>query len=309
MEKIYDVVIIGSGPAGYSAAIYAQRAQLDCVLLEDPLGSGGQVVTTYEVANYPGITEVDGFTLAQKFREHALALGLDIKAEKVKSLQLEGELKEVRTRKHTYSTRAIILASGATHASLGVPGEEELRGVGVSYCATCDGAFFKDKTTVVVGGGDVAVEDAIFLSRMCKKVYLVHRRDELRATKVLQTELFSKENVEILWDTVTLEIKGSQAVESVVLQKVKSGEQYELATDGVFIAIGINPNVELVKDRLELEHGYIKAGEDCETNLPGVFAAGDVRRKQLRQIVTAAADGANAVTSTERYLSQLAHKA
>lgn len=303
MDKIFDTIIIGSGPAGYAAGIYASRAQLDTLMLEDPLGAGGQLVNTYEVANYPGITEIDGYTLSQKFREHAIGLGLEIRGEKVKALDLLPEIKEIKTRKNTYYTRTVVLATGATHATLSVPGEEALRGVGVSYCATCDGAFFKDKVCVVVGGGDVAVEDAIFLSRVCRQVYLVHRRDELRATRVLQTELFEKENVSLIWNSVVTEINGSERVSSVTLQDVKTRESRVLETDGVFIAVGIHPYIELVQEQLELEQGYVKADETCETSVPGVFAAGDVRRKQLRQIVTAAADGANAITSIERYLT------
>lgn len=307
MEKIFDTIIIGSGPAGFSAGIYAQRAQLDCLLLEDPLGAGGQVVNTYEVANYPGITEIDGYSLSQKFREHALALGLEVRSEKVKELKLQAEIKEVVTRKNRYLSRSVILATGATHANLEVPGEAELKGMGVSYCATCDGAFYKDKICAVIGGGDVAVEDAIFLSRMCSKVYLIHRRNELRATKVLQTELFAKENIELVWDSVVTEITGTEKVDSIRVRNVRTEEEADIAVDGVFIAVGIHPYVELVEGQLELEQGYIKAGETCETNIPGVFAAGDVRRKQLRQIVTAAADGANAVTSLERYLTESKH--
>lgn len=304
MDKIFDTIIIGSGPAGFAAGIYAQRAQLSVLMLEDPLGAGGQVVNTYEVANYPGITEIDGYMLSQRFREHALALGLEIRQEKVKNLKLDADIKEVATRRNVYHAKTVILATGATHANLGVAGEERLRGAGVSYCATCDGAFFRDKTCVVVGGGDVAVEDAIFLARQCKKVYLVHRRDALRATKVLQTELFAKDNVELIWDSVVTEIKGEQQVSAVELQNVKTKETQTLATDGVFIAVGIHPYVELVADQLALDGGYIQADETCETSLSGVYAAGDVRKKQLRQIITAAADGANAVTSVERYLRE-----
>lgn len=299
----YDLVIIGSGPAGLAAAIYAQRAKLDAVVIEENFVSGGQVVTTYEVDNYPGLPGISGMDLGTTLREHAEKMGAVFVRDKVLELSLDGETKTVKGKKETYHARTVILATGAKHRMLGVPGEKELSGMGVSYCATCDGAFFRGKTVAVVGGGDVAAEDAVFLARACEKVYLIHRRNELRAAGVLQERLAALENVEILWDTVVDEIRGENRTESLLITQKKTGETGELAVDGVFIAVGITPNSELVKGKLELdEQGYIRAGEDGETSVQGVYAAGDVRTKQLRQILTAASDGANCVTSVQSYL-------
>lgn len=303
MEKIYDLIIIGSGPAGLAAAIYAQRAKLDTVVIEENFVSGGQVVTTYEVDNYPGLPGISGMDLGTTLREHAEKMGAVFIRDKVLGLELEGPDKIVTGKKETYHARTVILATGAKHRMLGVPGEEELSGMGVSYCATCDGAFFRGKTVAVAGGGDVAVEDAIFLARACEKVYLIHRRDELRAAKILQERLMALDNVEILWDTVVDEIRGENKVESLLLTQKKTGEKKELPVDGIFIAVGITPNSELVQGKLEMdEQGYIRAGEDGVTSVEGVYAAGDVRTKQLRQILTAASDGANCVTSVQNLL-------
>ena len=302
MEKTYDLIIIGSGPAGLSAAIYAQRAGLDTLVLEKEYISGGQVVNTAEVDNYPGLPGMNGYELGMKFRSHADALEAKFQIAEVKDIIIEETQKTVRTNEGDFYAKNIIISTGASHRKLGVPGERELAGMGVSYCATCDGAFFRGRTVAVVGGGDVAVEDAIFLSRMCKKVYLIHRRDELRAAKSLQEGLMSKENVEVIWDTVVDAIHGEGQVESLYLTNVKNGEKQVLEIQGVFIAVGIAPESSVFDGIVEMDHGYIKAGEDGVTSAPGIFAAGDVRTKPLRQIITAAADGANAVTSVERYL-------
>ena len=303
MDKIYDLLIIGSGPAGLAAAIYAQRARLSTLVLEKEYISGGQVVNTYEVDNYPGLPGINGFELGVKFREHADRLGAKFLTAEVKDIIIEETVKKVATSEGTFQARALILAMGAVHRELGVPGEKELAGMGVSYCATCDGAFFKERTVAVVGGGDVAVEDAIFLARGCKKVYLIHRRDELRAAKSLQERLFSCENVEILWNTVVQEINGEDHVESIKVKNVTTGEQNCMDMDGIFVAVGILPNSEIVRGLVDMdEGGYILAGDDGATNRKGVFAAGDIRKKSLRQIVTAVSDGANAVTSVQEYL-------
>ena len=302
MEK-HDLIIIGSGPAGLAAAIYAQRAKLDTIVIEESFVSGGQVVTTYEVDNYPGLPGISGMDLGSTLREHAEKMGAVFVRDKVLELVTDGKEKTVKGKKDTYYAKTVILATGAKHRMLEVPGEKELSGMGVSYCATCDGAFFRGKKVAVVGGGDVAVEDAIFLARACEKVYLIHRRDELRAAGILQERLMELENVEILWDTVVDEIQGENKVESLLLTQKKTGEKKEFAVDGVFIAVGITPNSELVKGKLDLdEQGYIAAGEDGKTSEEGVYAAGDVRTKQLRQILTAASDGANCVTSVQNYL-------
>lgn len=305
MNEIYDVVIIGSGPAGLTAAVYGKRAELKMIVIEKEMASGGQILNTYEVDNYPGLPGINGYDLGMKFREHAEKLGAEFSNDEVLRIEAaEGEFTVVGEER-TYVTRSVIIATGAQHRKLSVIGEDELTGMGVSYCATCDGAFFRNKVAAVVGGGDVAIEDAIFLARMCKKVYLIHRRNQLRGAKTLQTQLFNQENVEIIWDTVVDEIEGGDQVESLTLRNANTEETRKLAVDGVFIAVGINPQSEAFNNLVEMDHGYIKAGEDCETNIPGIFAVGDVRTKQLRQISTAVSDGANAITSVERYLTRL----
>lgn len=304
MNECYDLVIIGSGPAGLSAAIYARRARLHALVLEKEMISGGQVLTTEEVDNYPGLPGMNGFELGTKFREHADALGAVFAEDEVVKISRTEDIIEVEGREKSYKTKTVIIATGAMHRKLGVFGEEELAGMGVSYCATCDGAFFRKKTVAVVGGGDVAIEDAVFLSRMCEKVYLIHRRNELRGAKVLQERLFALENVEVIWDSAVEKIEGTEKVEGLCLKNVKSRQALHLAVNGVFIAVGIKPLSSAFEGVVEMENGYIRAGEDGKTSVPGIFAAGDVRTKALRQIITAAADGANAVTSVERYLNE-----
>ena len=309
---MHDLIIIGAGPAGLSAAIYAARAELDYVLIEENFVNGGQIVDTYEIDNYPGLPGISGMELAEKMAEHAEKLGAEVVNAAVEGLDLTGDVKKVMTDEGTFEAKTVIIASGASHSHLGVPGEESLSGHGVSYCATCDGAFYRGKTTVVVGGGDVAVEDAIFLARGCEKVYVVHRRDELRAVKTLQTALFALPNVEMVWDSNLKSINEGSAdsgtagkVTSVTVVNKNDGSERVIDADGVFIAVGITPRSGFVGTGIETNAGhYIVAGETCETNVPGVFAAGDVRAKQLRQVVTAVADGANAVTSVQRYLRE-----
>ena len=268
---MYDLIIIGAGPAGLSAAVYGRRAGLDLMVIEQTPMGGGQVVDTYEVDNYLGMPGINGFDLAQKFRGHADGLGAVLRS--------------------------------AEHAKLGVPGEEEHRGQGVSYCATCDGAFFKKRDVAVVGGGDVAVEDAVYLSRFCRKVYLIHRRDNLRAARSLQEKLFSCENAEVIWNSTLQKISGTDLVERICIQTKGMETEREIAVDGVFIAVGMRPKTEAYREVVACdESGYLIAGEDCATNIPGIFAAGDIRTKKLRQIVTAVSDGACAVASAEQYL-------
>lgn len=303
MENIYDLAILGAGPAGICAAIYATRAKLNTIWLDKKFVQGGQIVDTYEVDNYPGLPGITGLDLGEAMAGHAAKLGMKPQRETVRSIEAEQGIKVIRTKKNEYRARAVIIACGATHRHLGIPGEEELSGMGVSYCATCDAAFFQDRTVVVVGGGNVAVEDAILLSRTCKKVYLVHRRDELRAEKILQESLFACKNVELIWDSIPLSIEGTDKVEALKIQNKKTQEESFIETDGVFIAVGIVPGTEKFKDLVKLdEAGYIVAGEDGITSEPGIFAAGDIRTKNLRQVVTAVADGANAVVSAQRYL-------
>lgn len=316
---MYDVIIIGSGPAGLSASIYAKRAGLKAVTIEQNPISGGQVLNTYEVDNYPGMPGINGFDLGMKFREHADKLGCDFvtaTVSRIVNLQEEtgihaaardcGEKSfRVETDAGVFAGRTVLAAMGASHAKLGVPGEEELSGMGVSYCATCDGAFFKDKVTAVIGGGDVAVEDAIFLARGCQKVYLIHRRDKLRAACILQEKIKDLPNVEILWDTVVERIEGEEQVEALLIKNVKTGETNMLPLHGVFVAVGILPDSGLLQELTACdEKGYVLAGEDGSSSVPGIFVAGDIRAKKLRQIITAAADGANAITAIQEYLLQ-----
>ncbi|MDD6066511.1 MAG: thioredoxin-disulfide reductase [Firmicutes bacterium] len=303
MDKVHDLVIVGSGPAGLSAAIYAQRARLDAVVLEKEYISGGQVVNTSEVDNYPGLPGMSGYELGMKLRAHADALEARFEMAEVKDIIIEETQNIVRTDQGDYTARAVIIATGARHRKLRVPGERELAGMGVSYCATCDGAFFKGRTVAVIGGGDVAVGDALFLARGCEKVYVIHRRDELRAARSMQEKLLALSNVEIIWDTVVEEICGEDQVEALRLKNQKTGDIRNLPIDGVFVAVGMDPNTDMVPASVDRdEKGYLVADENCVTNVKGIFAAGDVRTKTLRQIVTAAADGANAVESVQQYL-------
>ena len=305
---MYDLVIIGSGPAGLSAAVYAKRAGLNLVVLEKNPMSGGQILNTYEVDNYLGLPGINGFDMGMQFRAHADKLGVPFLEADVTGIEKrDGNwfVKAAAAPEGEIETKTVILATGAHHALLNVPGEEKLTGMGVSYCATCDGAFFRGRTVAVVGGGDVALEDAIYLARTCAKVYLLHRRDELRGAKVLQEELTSKENVEILYSHVVKEICGEDNVEKLLVENVKTGEVKELPVNGVFVAVGIHPDSELALELADHDTaGYLIAGEDCATSAPGLFAAGDVRKKPIRQVVTAVADGANAATSAGNYLTQ-----
>lgn len=303
MSEIYDLIILGAGPAGISAAIYASRAKLNTLWLEKKFVLGGQIVNTYEVDNYPGMPGMNGMELGEAMAAHAEKFGISPHRENVVSIESEGEIKVIRTKKNEYRARAVILACGAEHRKLGIPGEEEFSGMGVSYCATCDGAFFKERTAVVIGGGNTAAEDAAFLARICRKVFVVHRREKMRADQILQERLLSYENVEMVWDSVPLAIEGTDQVNALRIRNVKTEEERVLPTDGVFIAVGIVPNTALFRNFVQLdENGYIVAGEEGLTNIPGVFAAGDIRTKSLRQVVTAVSDGANAVASVQRYL-------
>ena len=314
MGKIYDTIIIGNGPAGLTAAIYAARAGYKALVVSDNPSGGGQIATTYEVANYPGLNGISGMELGEKFREHAKELGAEELVNRVSAIEevedAESEeagfpLHAVITGKERLLAKSVIIATGADHRKLQVPGEDRLSGAGVSYCATCDGGFFRKKTVAVVGGGDVALEDAIYLSRFAEKVYIIHRRDEFRGVKALQDELLSNEKIEPIYDTVVTEIIGENSVKSLKLKNVKTEEESDLPVNGVFMAVGIKPNLEGISGLPELDDaGYIKAGENCVTSIPGIFAAGDVRTKALRQVITAAADGANAVTSIGRYFTE-----
>ncbi len=297
-----DVIIIGAGPAGMTAAIYGSRAMLNCLVLEKE-ASGGQILDTYEVDNYPGIQGVTGYDLATQFRDHAEKLGADFQMETVIRVQPLEKGFQVETDQNTYTSKSIIIAAGASYRRLGVPGEELLRGRGVSNCATCDGAFFRKKRVAVVGGGDVAVEDAIYLARSCEHVTLIHRRDALRAVKSLQDKLLSLPNVTVIWNSEVDEILGEEVVSGVRIRHKDTGVVEDLSVNGVFVAVGIVPATEVFKGLVEMDpQGYILAGEDTKTSFPGIFAAGDVRKKVLRQVVTAVADGACAITAADEFI-------
>ena len=315
MGKIYDMVIVGGGPAGYTAALYAARAGLKTVLLEK-LSAGGQMALTTQIDNYPGFEKgIDGFTLAENMQRQAERFGAETELAEVSALRLAGDIKEITTDAGTFLGRTVLIATGANPRELGLPGEKELTGRGVNYCAACDGMFYKDKTVVVVGGGNSAAADALILSRIAKKVILVHRRDSLRATKIYHEPLMHAPNVELRWNSAVSGLIRDGKLTGVMLQDVRSGEETQLPCDGLFVSIGRSPATALVQGQLELDgSGYIIADETTRTSLPGVFAVGDVRTKALRQVVTAVADGAVAVHYAEEYLfgekvTELPHQA
>ncbi|MDD6194405.1 MAG: thioredoxin-disulfide reductase [Lachnospiraceae bacterium] len=303
---MYDVIIIGSGPAGLASAIYAKRAALNTLVIEKNPLSGGQILNTYEVDNYPGLPKISGMELGQKMRAHADEQQAEFVTADVTELEHIDGIHRVHTTKDTYEAKTVILAMGASHRRLGVTGEDELCGMGVSYCATCDGAFFRNRSVAVVGGGDVALEDALFLARGCKEVFLIHRRDAFRGAKILQQQVMETDNITLCMDTTVSEIQGEDMVEHLLIYNKKKDTREVLDVNGVFIAVGIAPNTSGIRGLPSMdEAGYILAGEDGVTDVPGVFVAGDCRTKQLRQVITATADGANAVTSVERYLYEM----
>ena len=305
MEKIYDMIIIGGGPAGYTAALYGARAGLSTLVIER-MAPGGQMGLTGDIENYPGFDEgIDGFTLGMKMQAGAEKYGATTEYTEVTSLKLDSEIKEVVTTYSTFKGRTVVIATGANPRAIGLDNEASLIGRGVHYCAHCDGRFYKDKTVVVVGGGNSAVGDALYLSRLCKKVYLVHRRDSFRASKVYDAPLRASENIELVLDSVVSELVADARLTSVVTENLKSGEKRAIECDGIFVSIGRKPATEFLGDTLDLDKaGYIIAGESCETRVPGVYAIGDVRTKELRQVVTATADGAIAAHKAEEYISR-----
>lgn len=304
-EIKYDVAIIGAGPAGLGAAIYAARGGLSTVVFEKSF-VGGQIVLTAEVENYPGFEEsVSGYHIIEKMKKQVLRFNAEIKSEEVREISPEGLCKIIETDENIYWAKAVIFCAGAYPRKLAVPGEKRFTGRGVSYCATCDGALYRDKIVAIVGGGDSAVEEAIFLTKFAEKVYLIHRRDKLRAVHAIQQKAFNNEKLEIIWDTVVQEIEGDTAVRNLVLYNKKTEKITDLAVSGIFIYVGIIPNNELVESRVELdEHGFILTDESRQTNIPGFFAAGDIIHKVLRQVVTAVSDGATAAFSAEKWIQQ-----
>ena len=305
MAKIYDLVIIGGGPGGYTAALYGARAGLSTLVLEK-LSAGGQMALTHRIDNYPGFPEgADGFELAESMQQQAERFGAVTEYAEVYGTDLNAQPKIIETSEGNFQARAVIIATGAGPRELGVPKEKELIGRGVNYCAACDGMFYKGKTVVVVGGGNTAAADAMLLSRVAKKVILVHRRDSLRATKIYHQPLMEAENVEFAWNSQVVEILHDQTVTGVVLKDVHSGEIRQVECDGIFVSVGRKPVTEFLGGQIELDKGgYILAGESTVTNIPGVFAVGDVRTKFLRQVVTAVADGAAAVHMAEEFLAE-----
>ncbi len=303
-NRIYDMLIVGGGPGGYTAALYAARAGLDTLVLEK-LSPGGQIALTHQVDNYPGFEEgIDGFDLGMKMQAQAERFGAKTAFAEVYSLELEGEIKTLETSEGSFRGRTVVIATGANPKELGIEKEAQLVGRGVAYCAACDGMFYRGKTVAVVGGGNSAAADALLLSRVAKKVILVHRRDTLRATQIYHRPLLEKENVEFCWNSQVEELIHGDKLQAIRLRNTQTGEQTLVECEGLFVSIGRKPATELVKGKLPLdEAGYVIAGETTETGVPGVYAVGDVRTKPLRQVVTAVADGAMAVAMAEEYLA------
>ncbi|WP_425448564.1 thioredoxin-disulfide reductase [Dethiothermospora halolimnae] len=308
MSNIYDVVIIGTGPAGLAAGLYASRANLKTIILEKEK-AGGQIVTTEEVANYPGsIADASGPSLIARMVEQAEEFGAERKLDEVKEIDFSDKIKVIKGEKEEYKAKSVIVATGAKPRLLGAPGEKELTGKGVSYCATCDGAFFEDLEVYVVGGGDSAVEEAMFLTKFARKVTIVHRRDKLKAAKSIQEKAFKNDKIDFIWNSEVKDLKGDGILEAMTLRNRETGEETEIVaseddgTFGVFVFIGYLPQTSLFENVIDMERGYIKTDDNMKTNVDGVFAAGDCRVKSLRQVVTATADGAIAAVQAEKYI-------
>jgi len=297
-----DIIIIGGGPAGLVAALYAGRAQLDALMIEKQF-QGGQMVTTNEVENYPGFVDITGSDLANIMYEHAKKFGGTMEYKEVLEIQVDGDIKKVITDTETYETKVVILSMGAKPRKLGLDRENELGGRGISYCATCDGGFFRNKIVAVVGGGDTAVEDALHLSRIAEKVYLISRSNKLTANKVAQEKLFKTTNVEIIWNSIVTKLNGEEKLSGIQIKNVENDKIIELEMNGLFVAVGSSPSTDLVKGLVDLnKQGYIIADESCKTSVEGIFAIGDIRTKAVRQVLTAAADGAVSIYEAEKYL-------
>ena len=305
MEKIYDMIIVGGGPGGYTAALYAARAGLDVLLIER-LSAGGQMNLTSQIDNYPGFPEgVDGFTLSMNMQQQAERFGAKTKYAEVLKLELDGKVKLVQTNEGTYQAKTVVISTGANPRQLGVDREGEMIGRGVGYCAHCDGGFYRGKTVAIVGGGNSAAAEALYLSRIAKEVILIHRRDTLRATQIYHKPLMDAPNIRFLWNSQVEALLGEEVLEGVKVRNLQNGEEEVLEVQGLFVSVGRKPATDLVKDQLTLDSaGYIMAGENTKTSIPGVYAVGDVRTKELRQIVTAVADGAMAAHVAEQFLAE-----
>jgi len=305
-SEFYDLIIVGGGAAGLTAGLYGVRAKLKTILLEKLPLTGGQIVYSEKVENYPGFPEgITGSELTLLMETQARNFGLELKTAEVINLKDEGEIKRILSNEGEYLSRTVIIATGASPRRLGVEGEDRLIGKGISFCATCDGFFFKDQEVMVVGGGDTALVEALHLTRHAKKVYIVHRRNALRATKVFQERAFKNDKIEFIWDTIVEKISGESSVEKVTLKNIKTGETWEKKISGLFIFVGIQPNTQFLSGMVALdEQGFIITNENLETSVPGIFAAGDVRKKLLRQLSTAVGDGATAAFAAEKYLER-----
>ena len=312
MSKVYDLIIIGAGPAGLTAGLYAGRARIDTLIIEKSK-DGGQIAITDEIENYPGaLHEETGPSLIARMSEQVKRFGAERVSDNINKVELVGDVKKIYGDKGEYHAKAVIIATGANPKPIGCPGEKEYTGKGVSYCATCDGAFFEDFEVYVVGGGDSAVEEAMFLTRFARKVTIIHRRDELRAAKSIQEKAFKNEKMDFMWDSAVVEVKGEDGImSSMVVENLKTKEKREIFADeedgifGLFVFIGFDPTTQLFEGQVDMERGYIIGSENMETNIPGVYVAGDCRIKSLRQVVTAAADGAIAATQVEKYLEHM----
>lgn len=304
-ERYYKVIIIGGGPAGLTAGLYASRARLRTLMIQNGL-FGGQMPMTELVENYPGFPKgVSGEELSVLMEEQARRFGIEMLGDEVVEVKLDGDLKRVKTHENEFFCNALIVCTGTEYRKLGIPGEREFTGKGVSYCATCDGAFFQDGRVVVVGGGDSALTEALFLTKFVKELTVIHRRDSLRATKIYQERAFANSKIKFLWNSVVQEIKGDNVVRSIYVRNLKTGETMEIDTDGVFLFIGLSPRTQFLKGLVEMdEAGYIITNDECETSVKGIFAAGDCRKKLLRQIATAVGDGATASFAAEKYLEE-----
>lgn len=303
MERLLDLIIIGAGPAGIAAGLYAKRAMLDCFII-DKQGIGGQIVLSDLIENYPGFPSISGFELMNKFKEHADKLGLNVRQAEVASIDKSDNHFTIKLISEDIQTKSIIIATGAKPKKIGIPGENKFVGRGVSYCATCDGPFFKDMEVAVIGGGDTAAKEANYLTKHAKKVYLIHRRNELRAEKINQKRVFENPKIELIWDSIPLEIQGDDAISHLLINNVKSNEKSLLDVRGVFIFIGNEPNTEFISAEKD-ESGFIITDENMQTSVNGIFAAGDCRHKRLKQVVTAVGDGALAAVCAEDYINSI----